>query len=564
MSDEPSEDRPDSPPGVDGNGPHNGDDPDGDGLDGSGPGGSDSPGGDGSGGSDSPGGDGPGDGDERVPKESITEGSLVRPLFQLAWPIVVIQLLQVTYNVVDTLYLGRLSAEAVGAISLAFPLIFLLIAVAGGFTTAGAILVAQYTGADGDRSAGLVAGQTIFTVSVLSVFIGVAGYFYTRPALELLPSDPATAATVIPLAADYMEVIFAGIPLMFGFFVFSALMRGYGDTRTPMAVMLVSVVLNVLLDPFLIFGFADNPLFEWLAGVPAVGAVDPVALEATLFAATGFTGYGIEGAAIATIFSRGVATAIGIWLLFGTGLGPAVTVSHLVPDLGFIRDIFRLGLPSSVEQTTSALAMITLTAMVVTFSPPVVAAYGLGNRLISLVFLPAMGLGRAIDTMVGQNLGADRADRAARSVKLATGTGAGVMFLVAVVAVAFTEPIVGAFLGDVPDAPATVGYAGEYVRIRSVEFAFIGVSQVILGAFRGAGNTKTAMVISILTLWVGRVASVGYLVFVVGWGETGVWVGMALGNILGAVIGVAWFARGTWTERYIEEPEPDVDPVASD
>jgi putative MATE family efflux protein len=531
VSDEPSEDRPDSPSEPDGRGA-------GENVE--------------------------ADGDERVPEESITEGSLVRPLFRLAWPIVVIQLLQVTYNVVDTLYLGRLSAEAVGAISLAFPLIFLLIAVAGGFTTAGAILVAQYTGADGDRSAGLVAGQTIFTVSVLSVFIGIAGYFYTRPALGLLPSDPDTAATVIPLAADYIEVIFAGIPLMFGFFVFSALMRGYGDTRTPMAVMLVSVVLNVILDPFLIFGFASNPLFGWLAGLPIVGAFDPVALEGSLFAVTGFTGYGIEGAALATILSRGVATAIGAWLLFGTGHGPTVTLQHLAPDPDFIRDIVRLGLPSSVEQTTSALAMITLTAMVVTFSPPVVAAYGLGNRLISLVFLPAMGLGRAIDTMVGQNLGADRADRAARSVKLAAGTGAGVMFLVAVVAVTFTEPIVGAFLGDVPEAPATIGHAVEYVRIRSVEFAFIGVSQVILGAFRGAGNTKTAMVISILTLWVGRVASVGYLVFIAGWGETGVWVGMALGNVLGALIGVAWFARGTWTERYIDDPEPDIDQVAGD
>ena len=140
--------------------------------------------------SDAPGDDGP------LDDESITEGSLLRPLFRLAWPIVVIQLLQVTYNIVDTLYLGRLSAEAVGAISLAFPLIFLLIAVAGGFTTAGAILVAQYTGADGDGSAGLVAGQTIFTVSVLSVFIGIGGYFYTRPALEILPSDADTAATV--------------------------------------------------------------------------------------------------------------------------------------------------------------------------------------------------------------------------------------------------------------------------------------------------------------------------------------------------------------------------------
>jgi len=512
------------------------------------------------------------------PADSITEGSLVRPLFHLAWPIVVIQLLQVTYNVVDTLYLGRLSAEAVGAISLAFPLIFLLIAVAGGFTTAGAILVAQYTGAEGDDSAGLVAGQTMFTVSVLSVFIGIGGYFYTRPALELLPSDPDTAATVIPLAADYMEIIFLGIPLMFGFFVFSALMRGYGDTRTPMAVMLVSVVINVLFDPFLIFGFENNPLFGWLAAVPGVAALDPVAMESTLFAATGFTGYGIEGAALATIAARGVATVIGLWVLFGTDLGPAVALADLRPDFGFIEDIFRLGLPSSVEQTTSAMAMITLTAMIVTFSPPVVAAYGLGNRLISLVFLPAMGLGRAIDTMVGQNLGADRADRAAEAVKLAATTGAGVMFLVAVVAVTFTEPIVGAFLGDVPDAPATIELAVEYVQIRSVEFAFIGVSQVILGAFRGAGNTKTAMIISILTLWVGRVASVFYLaltwsvtipvvdvtVAALGWGATGVWVGMALGNVFGAIVGVVWFARGTWTERYIEEPAPDVDPIGED
>ena len=513
-------------------------------------------------------GDGDGDGSSD-PRDSITEGSLVRPLFHLAWPIVVIQLLQVTYNVVDTLYLGRLSAEAVGAISLAFPLIFLLIAVAGGFTTAGAILVAQYTGASGDRSAGLVAGQTLSFVAILSVFIGVGGYFYTRPALELLPSDPDTAATVIPLAADYMEIIFLGIPLMFGFFVFSALMRGYGDTRTPMLVMVVSVVLNVVLDPFLIFGFADNPLFTWL-GLQG--------LEAAIYAQTGFTGFGIQGAALATIVARGVATGLGLWILFTTASGPAVTLAHLYPDLEFIGDIVRLGVPSTVEQTTSAMAMITLTAMVVTFSPPVVAAYGLGNRLISLVFLPAMGLGRAIDTMVGQNLGADRSDRAERSVWLAASTGAGVMLVVAVIAVAFTEPIVSIFLGDVPDAPATIAYGVEYVRIRSVEFAFIGVSQVILGAFRGAGNTKTAMVISMLTLWVGRVVSVlvlalswsitlpvvGITVAALDWGATGIWVGMALGNVLGAIVGVVWFTRGTWKEKYIDDADVDTDTDSDD
>jgi putative MATE family efflux protein len=496
-----------------------------------------------------------GDSGDDEPRESITEGSLVWPLFHLAWPIVVIQLLQVTYNIADTLYLGRLSADAVGALSLAFPLVFLLIAVAGGFTTAGAILVAQYTGAEGDESAGLVVGQTVTFVGFLSLVLGIAGYFYTRPALSILPSDPDTSADVIPLAADYMEIIFLGMPFLFGFFVFSALMRGYGDTRTPMYVMVVSVFANVLLDPFFIFGFDGNPLFTW------AGLFD---LEASLLSATGFAGFGIEGAALATIIARGGGTAIGLYLLFASGVGPAVQFSHLRPDLSFIEDIIRLGTPSMVEQSTSALAMVTLTAMVVTFAPPVVAAYGLGNRIISLVFLPAMGLGRAVDTMVGQNLGADRADRAERSVWLAASTGAGVMLLVAVVAVLFPEPIVSVFLGDVPNAPETIENGVNYLRVRSTEFAFIGITQVMLGAFRGAGNTKIAMSISIITLWVGRVGTVGILVFVLGWGATGVWVGMAVGNLVGAAVSVPWFLRGTWRETFIDEEDVDRGEVKPD
>jgi len=478
------------------------------------------------------------------PKDSITEGGLIKPLFHLAWPIVVIQLLQVTYNVVDTLYLGRLSADAVGAVSLAFPLVFLLISVAAGFTTAGAILVAQYTGAEGDRSAGLVAGQTVTFVSLLSVVIAIVGFFYTRPALELLPTEPDTGERVIPLAADYMEILFLGMPFLFGFFIFSALLRGYGDTRTPMYVMVLSVVVNILLNPFLIFGFEGNPLMAWLF-------LD--GLESTLLASTGFTGIGIEGAALATIVARGIASAIGLYILFFTAAGPTTQLTHLRPDFGFIADIVRLGTPSMIENSANALAQITLIAIVVTFSPAVVAAYGLGNRIISLVFLPAMGVGRAIDTVVGQNLGANRADRASRAVYLAASTAAGVMLLVAVVAVLLAEPIVSVFLGDVENAPETIAFGVEYVRTRAVEFAFIGVTQVLLGAFRGAGNTTIAMTISIITLWVGRVGIVVLLVFGLGWGESGIWIGMAVGNILGAAVAIPWFLRGSWKEAYIED-----------
>ncbi|WP_349292065.1 MATE family efflux transporter [Halobacterium wangiae] len=470
-------------------------------------------------------------------------------MVRLAWPIVVIQLLQVAYNLADTFWLGQLSGNAVAAISIAFPLVFFLISVGGGFTTSGSILVAQYTGADSETSAGKVAAQTLGFVVTISTLLGLVGHFVTGDMLALLPADEETARVVIPMAADYMRVFFLGMPALFGFFVFSSLMRGYGNTRTPMIVMLVSVVVNVVLDPILIFGFADNPLFSMLG---AGG------LESSLYAASGFGGMGIEGAAIATIFSRSVAAVLGIYVLFFTTAGPVIELAHFVPDLSMVSKIVRVGTPSAAEQSTTALAMITLTAMVASFPPAVVGAFGLGNRLISLVFLPAMGLGRATNTMVGQNLGAEQTERAERAVWLAAKFAAAVLFGIAVVAAIFPRPIVAVFLGpNTEHAAAIIEYGSTYVRIRAVEFVFIGVLQVLLGAFRGAGNTKIAMAISMVTLWLGRVPTVYFFAFTLGWGATGIWVGMALGNIVGAAVAALWFTRGTWKKSLVDtSPDP--------
>jgi len=468
-------------------------------------------------------------------RSTITEGGLARPLFRLAWPIVVIQLLQVAYNVVDTLWLGRLSADAVGALSLAFPLVFLTISVAGGFTAAGAILVAQYTGADSEGSAGTVAGQTFSFVGLVAVSLGLVGFLLTDAMLGVLPSSPATTAQVVPLASEYMKVFFLGMPFLFGFFVFEALMRGYGNTRTPMRIMALSVLLNVLLDPVLIFG--------WF-GAPALG---------------------IEGAAYATVISRGVASVMGFYILIATTVGPSISLQDLVPDLSVIADIVRLGVPTSVEQSMSAAALLTLTAMVVTYAPPVVAAYGLGNRLVSLVFLPALGLGRATNTMVGQNLGAEQAERAERAVYMAGKVAVAVLFLAAVIAAAVPTRIVSVFMATgTADAAATIRFGAEYLRIRSVEFVFIGVLQVLLGAYRGAGNTKTALAFSVLTLWIARVPLVYVLSFVAGLGPAGIWYGMAAGHVIGAIGAGLWFTRGTWKEAVVDTTGTSGAPVPED
>ena len=423
----------------------------------------------------------------------------------------------------DTLWLGRYSADAVGALSLAFPLIFFLISVGGGFTAAGSILVAQYTGAGGERSAGLIAGQTLSFVTIVAVCLSALGYVLTDPLLALFPADEATARQIIPLAADYMRVFFLGAPALFGFFVFDSLMRGYGNTRTPMMVMLVSVVVNVVIDPLFIFGFGPIPEM------------------------------GVEGAAVATVISRGLATVIGMYVLFGTDAGPDILSSDLVPDPARIREIVRVGVPTALEQSTSSLAMISLSVIVATYSPAVVAAYGLGNRLTSFAFLPAMGLGRATNTMVGQNLGAGENDRAEAAVWLAAKIAATVLLAVAVVAVLFPRPIVAVFMATgTEQAAATVSFGSDYLRIKALDFAFMGVLQVMLGAYRGAGSTKTAMAFSIVTLWLGRVPAVYLLAVVADLGPTGIWIGMAVGNVVGAIAAGLWFTRGTWKRTVVD------------
>jgi Na+-driven multidrug efflux pump len=171
-----------------------------------------------------------------------------------------------------------------------------------------------------------------------------------------------------------------------------------------------------------------------------------------------------------------------------------------------------------------------------------------------------VGLGRATNTIVGQNLGAGKPERAEQAVWLAAGVGSAVMVAIGVGAYAFAEPAVAIFIGTGTDAAAeTIRLGAEYIRVRAFEFGFIGVLQTMLGAYRGAGNTRTALGFSLVALWLGRVPIVYVLALVVrvgGDGVTGIWIGMAVGQVLGAVAAAAWFTRGTWKEAIVD---PDGD-----
>jgi len=474
----------------------------------------------------------------RGPDElELTEGGIGWPLFYLSLPIVVTNLLQVAYNLADTFWLGQLSKEALAAITFGFPMVFLLISLGMGVSVAGSVLVAQYTGANEPDRAAYAASQTVTYAVLFSALLGGAGYFVVRDFIALI----GATGTVLDQATAYMEVIALGLPFMFGFFVFIALMRGSGDTITPMLVMLGTVVLNVVLDPFLIFGW-------WI-----------------------FPQLGVQGAAIATVFARGLAMVVGMAIMLAGTRGIEIHPREMVPDLAFVPRLLRLGVPASIEGTGRAISVNLLLVVVATFSVAVEAAFGVGIRVFSLIFMPAIAVDRGVETMTGQNVGAGKPDRAAAANHFAAKASFAVLAVLGVVIFATAPAIMRVFNDD----PQVVAEGARFLRVVAPTFGFIGVVRAYSGGFRGTGKTLTAAAISLIMLAVIRlpvavVASQGVLPDWVPYlsvpNPLGIWLAFPISNVLAGLLAYAWFKRGTWrgadlTEGGSMTPEVESSPI---
>ena len=472
---------------------------------------------------------------------NVTDGALLKPLVVLSVPIILTNVLQVGYNLADTFWVGRLGQPAVAALSFSWAIVFLIISLSLGFSVAGTVLVAQNKGAGRIDHVSRVAGQTISVVVCVSLVFSVVGYALAPTLLELVGAVPGSLEH--RLAVEYTRTMFVGIPFIFGFFVFQSLLQGWGDTRTPLYLMALGVGMNVLIDPFFILGFRDNVLFAWV-GLENV--------EETLYDLTGFGGFGVQGAAFATILSRGVGAGIGIWLLLSGAVGIELSLADFRPRVDTVRDLLRIGAPASVEISTSALSVTVLTALVAIAGPDAVAAYGIGSRITSMVVLPALGLARGVETVVGQNLGAEQPDRAKRGVIAASGIVVGSFSIFSAGVYLFADPIVGAFIAGL-GAETVTGIGGEYLRIVGATYVFLGVFYVVQGGFRGSGNTRTAMGFAFVGFILFRAAFAYALAVPVGLGATGIWYGEALANARMAVMVVAYFLRGTWTGSVIDD-----------
>jgi len=270
--------------------------------------------------------------------------------------------------------------------------------------------------------------------------MGVAGYYAIESILRLLGAPP----NVLPRATAYLEIISLGIVFMICFLVFVDLMRGYGDTVTPMAVMFVAVVVNAILDPILIFGWGPAPRL------------------------------GIVGAAYVTVLSRLLATVAGFGIMFRGDRGFNLYLRDMRPDPAQLREMVEIAVPASIEGTGNVLASNLMLTIVGRFSTEVVAAYGIGVRTFSLVLLPAVAVGRGVDTMVGQNIGASQTPRATA----ATHATAKVVFVLLTGVGVLTWLSAGHVAAVFSDDRAVVRIGREFLRCVSLTFGCIGVFHI--------------------------------------------------------------------------------------
>jgi putative MATE family efflux protein len=458
----------------------------------------------------------------------MTSGAIVPKLAQLAWPLVLGNLLQTFYNLADMFWVGRVSPDAVAAVSLMFPLSWMFVSTAMGITAATVALVSQYVGADEDRRADRVVAQTILLTLAVSATMAGFGLAFRHELLTLIGAE----GQVFVEALAYIEVIFLALPLTFLFFAFRASLQGAGDTRTAMWLVVLSAGLNVVVDPFFILGWGPFPAM------------------------------GTRGAAWASFLARGFATAAGIYVLLRGGYGVKLHVADLRPDVGILKKLIDVGYPATIDGWARSFAAVVMAAFVTPFGTAAIAAYGIGVRLMSISWSVAGAVGQATSTGVGQNLGASTPDRAATVTWVATAGTMGVLFAAAALAVAFPEFIMGIFIDD----PEVIAEGVVFLWYIAPFWAFFGGTMVVQGAFRGAGQTKVAMALSFLSRWVFRVPVAVLLAFTTvtvpfvgavdvgpSIGVEGIWAAFSVGAFTSFLVAGFWFRLGRWTEGVIEE-----------
>ncbi len=461
--------------------------------------------------------------------KDLTEGRERSVILKFAAPMLLGNLFQQTYNIVDSIFVGQfIGDDALAATGASGPIIYALISFVIGIASGATIIISQYYGAKNYEKVKRAIDTIFVFIFLASLIIMIVGIAFSREIFMLTNLEE----DIIPYATIYLNTILYGTVLLFGFNGVSAILRGTGDSKTPLYFLIISTLLNIVLD------YVFIKIFDW----------------------------GIRGAALATVFANGASFIGAAIYLNKTHQIIKIKIAKITFDKEIFRQSFRIGVPSGFQQTFVALGLIALYSIVNQFGGQVTTAYSIAGRIDGLAMLPAMTFGQALGTFVGQNIGARKIARVRRGLVSTLAMSLIVSALLTFLIIVFRSGLISIFT----DSSDVIEIGSRYLVIVSSAYFIFSIMFSLNGVLRGAGDTLIPMFITLLSLWVIRIPFAWLLsgkfqefllrkeifwdlpaLFNGQLGESGIWLSVPIAWAIGAILSFFYYRTGNWKKKSV-------------
>ncbi|GAB3945790.1 MATE family efflux transporter [Spirosoma harenae] len=444
----------------------------------------------------------------RGSETNFTSGSINRAIFLLSVPMILEMVMESLFAVVDVFFVAKIGTEAIATVGLTESVLTIVYSIAIGLSTAATAMVSRRVGEENRREAAKTVGQVILVSLAMAILLGVPGFVFAEDILRLMGGDERLIANGV----GFTRMIFASSPAIMLLYTLSGCLRGAGDASAAMRSLWIANGVNIILCPVFIFGLGPFPEL------------------------------GVMGSAVATTMGRTIGALYQLYCLTRQKGGIKVFQSDLIPDAAIIRNMLSLAVGGTSQFLVGSASWIFLTRILSTYGSDVVAGYTIAIRIIIFTILPSWGLANAASTLVGQNLGAGKPERAEASAWRAAFCN---MLFLAAVGVGFflgAAEVVGLFDRNTQ----VVEIAVQCLRVFCLGYLFMAYGMVLSQSLNGAGDTKTPTLINIVCFWAVEIPLAYALANPLGWGPSGVFWSVAISETLLAVIAILVFRRGRW------------------
>jgi len=438
--------------------------------------------------------------------KDLTVGKERNQILNFAAPMILGQLFQQVYVIIDSIIVGNyLGPDALAAVGTSIPIIFLLISLAVGITNGATILIAQYFGfKDYNKISSAIDTINVFLL-IASILISTVGIIFCHD-IFLLINLPES---IMPLAEKYMTIYFYGLYGMFGFYGIAAILRGAGDSKTPLYFQIFASVLNIVLDIVFVV----------------------------------YLKKGVEGVAYSTIIAQGITFIISVVYLHINNPLIKFKILNLKFDSSVFYQSIRIGIPSGLQQAFVSLGMMAIFRIVNGFGPGVIAAYSIVSRIEMFASMPTMNLSIALSTFIGQNIGAKKMERVKTAFNSTVKISALISVVISMIVIVFANQIMRIFVND----PDVISTGVIYLYTTAPFYLLFGVLFASNGALRGAGDTVIPMFITLFALWGIRIP-LAYI-FSDLWGVNAIWWGIPTGWAIGMILSLLYYYTGRWKTK---------------